>query len=435
MAQLVTRPGVELAKVGRHGCLTGAWDCTPQSIADAVAAAGDGQWRAPVIKIGHTDPRFDGQPAVGTIRNVRASADGQTLLGDLVGIPQWLDDILPSAYPSRSVEGVANEVSASGQQYKFRLTGLALLGVEPPAIESLADVAATYGIAAGRDPHPSTGTPIVTVPDVVAAAADKPHGDVAYADPGYQADKVKRYPIDSSAHVRAAWSYISQDSNASKYTAAQVQTIKTRIKAAAKRLGVQIVAAAAAPTTTKGAGMDPAKLREALGLPADASNEDVAAALVAGMTAFPPATEPVSPPAPAPALPPAPVPVVEVAPPLADAPPAVPVEPVADPILAELRSTVAQLRSELDARNAADLSTEVEGFLSEAVNAGAMRPSEKDHYKTLYAANPTVTREVVMARRGTVPLVEVGHAGSLEGSLGDDKLDAALAFLTGKDAL
>lgn len=71
-------------------------------------------------------------------------------------------------------------------------------------------------------------------------AMEKPYGDVKYADPGYQDDGKARYPIDTAEHVRAAWSYINQGDNASKYTAEQVASIKAKIRAAAKRLGVQI---------------------------------------------------------------------------------------------------------------------------------------------------------------------------------------------------
>jgi len=77
-----------------------------------------------------------------------------------------------------------------------------------------------------------------------AAMADssKPYGDVTYADPGYQKDGKKRYPIDTADHVRAAWSYINQADNAAQYTAEQLAAIKGRIRAAAKRLGVEIAA-------------------------------------------------------------------------------------------------------------------------------------------------------------------------------------------------
>lgn len=66
--------------------------------------------------------------------------------------------------------------------------------------------------------------------------AQKPYGDVTYADPGYQDDGKKRYPIDSERHIRAAWSYIHQRSNQRPYTAEQVAAIKRRIVAAWKRV-------------------------------------------------------------------------------------------------------------------------------------------------------------------------------------------------------
>jgi hypothetical protein len=72
-------------------------------------------------------------------------------------------------------------------------------------------------------------------------ASKKPYGDVAYADPGYQKDKVKRYPINGAGHVRSAWSYINQPKNANLYTAAQLSRIKSRIKSAAKKYGVNII--------------------------------------------------------------------------------------------------------------------------------------------------------------------------------------------------
>ena len=73
----------------------------------------------------------------------------------------------------------------------------------------------------------------------------KPYGNVSYADPGYQSDKQKRYPIDTAAHVRAAWSYINQSKNASAYSGSQLSAIKGRIKSAAKKFGIDIAAESA----------------------------------------------------------------------------------------------------------------------------------------------------------------------------------------------
>lgn len=69
----------------------------------------------------------------------------------------------------------------------------------------------------------------------------KPYGDVAYADPGYQEDKVHRYPIDTEEHVRAAWSYINMPKNADKYSPEQLASIKSKIESAAKKFDIQII--------------------------------------------------------------------------------------------------------------------------------------------------------------------------------------------------
>lgn len=66
----------------------------------------------------------------------------------------------------------------------------------------------------------------------------KPYGNVVYADPGYQSDKKKRYPLDSRDHAKSAWSYISQAKNAGKYTSAQLKQIKGRIVKALRKFGV-----------------------------------------------------------------------------------------------------------------------------------------------------------------------------------------------------
>ena len=64
---------------------------------------------------------------------------------------------------------------------------------------------------------------------------DLPYGDLPYADPGYQADGKRRYPIDTEKHIRAAWNFINRPSNAQRYTSTQLETIKSRIIAAWKQ--------------------------------------------------------------------------------------------------------------------------------------------------------------------------------------------------------
>jgi hypothetical protein len=71
--------------------------------------------------------------------------------------------------------------------------------------------------------------------DVSTKEGKRKYGDVEYADPTNN-----KYPVDSPKHVRAAWSYINKRGNAAKYSADEVQTIKKRIKKAAKKHGVDI---------------------------------------------------------------------------------------------------------------------------------------------------------------------------------------------------
>ena len=68
-------------------------------------------------------------------------------------------------------------------------------------------------------------------------ADNKPYGNVAYADP-----KNGKYPIDTAAHVKAAWSYINMPKNAAKYpmNGVTLSEVKGRIKAAAKKFGITI---------------------------------------------------------------------------------------------------------------------------------------------------------------------------------------------------
>ena len=71
--------------------------------------------------------------------------------------------------------------------------------------------------------------------DVNPEEGERKYGDVEFADPVNN-----KYPMDTPAHVRAAWSYINHKDNAAKYTAAEVKKIKKRIRHAAKKQGVEI---------------------------------------------------------------------------------------------------------------------------------------------------------------------------------------------------
>lgn len=76
---------------------------------------------------------------------------------------------------------------------------------------------------------------IVARQDTSPKAGKSKYGDVTFAD-----SKNNKYPIDSEAHVRAAWSYINMPKNAGKYSAADLSTIKGRIRSAAKKFNIAI---------------------------------------------------------------------------------------------------------------------------------------------------------------------------------------------------
>lgn len=158
---LRTIENVELVKVGTWHISTGPWEVTEELLAATVAAHADGRLPAPVVKIGHDDDRFDGEPALGRVLNLRLTEDGRTLVGDFTGVPGWLAEIAASAFPRRSVEGVQDLELSDGTTFPFVLTAVALLGVTRPGITTLADLQDLYGVAA------SAGTPVRLTGDAV----------------------------------------------------------------------------------------------------------------------------------------------------------------------------------------------------------------------------------------------------------------------------
>lgn len=207
--EYVTIPDVELVSVGMDWPSAGG-DITIrfEHLRDAMVAANeDPHVVPPRLKIGHVDPRFadpddpghnpfyDGEPAVGSVHNLRLTNDGATLVGDYVEVPAWLAEALPSAYPSRSIEGAYQPPETAlarpdgrwdvetpgGKRYSFVLTACALLGVQRPAVQDLDDlerflVAGEGLVVAGTEPE--GGQPVAaTMTDVPApsltASVDK----------------------------------------------------------------------------------------------------------------------------------------------------------------------------------------------------------------------------------------------------------------------
>jgi len=121
---------------------TGDHTFTPEDLALAVEAQGDPAVVAPRIGLGHDDPRFngDGEPALGRVENMRLSANEQTIVGDYMGVPEWLAKIMSVAYPNRSIEGSTNVTTVTGNKYPLIITAVKQLGVMCPGVSTLEDI-------------------------------------------------------------------------------------------------------------------------------------------------------------------------------------------------------------------------------------------------------------------------------------------------------
>jgi hypothetical protein len=66
-------------------------------------------------------------------------------------------------------------------------------------------------------------------PDSDPAEGLERYGRATFADPVNH-----KYPIDTPGRIKAAWAYSHQPSNAAKYSAAELRTIRSRIRQAAR---------------------------------------------------------------------------------------------------------------------------------------------------------------------------------------------------------
>jgi len=132
----------------------------------------------------------------------------------------------------------------SGAVHKWTTLRDLLLKAGVPAIS--ADGLATNIIQAVmpgymKQAHAKTGhkagRSAVTTMTERADTKNRPYGDVKYADP-----KNGKYPIDTEAHCRAAWSYINMPKNAAQYpmNGVTLSEVKDRIKAALKKYGADV---------------------------------------------------------------------------------------------------------------------------------------------------------------------------------------------------
>lgn len=371
--QLMTVANVEICATGvEYQLASGTRTFTPEDLADAVASQDDPAIVAPRIKIGHVDPRFntimtpdgimDGEPALGTVQDLRLSADGHTIFGDYVGVPAWLAQIMASAYPSRSIEGGQGVETVTGHKWRLVITDVALLGVVWPGVSTLEDIQQLYS---------ENGPDGLMVVEAVTATGGEPMDRRVVAAPitaAVNVDDVRRQYYDGLSAEQMWWwiraiylnpnELIVDDDDGQMYrvpftvsgdsitfsdpTPVQIQYVdqaKDKTKAsvplpllpgAGQVTKVYASRAESRPgTPVQGGQMDPAEIRSLLGLAPDASDDEVRQAMqnrqpaATGDGATPPA--PAAPPAPAPAAP------APASPPATPATPAPAAEPGAAP--------------------------------------------------------------------------------------------------------
>ena len=165
--------------------------------------------------------------------------DGKSFLRGVSIRGAWGSDPYTVVSPDDGQEAVtADSLNVSGIDFTWNpgVGGAVITNVES-FVESGGDPHAIFESVEDAEIFVDEAAP----GEPVAEADKAPYGAVVYADPGYQKDKQKRYPIDTPEHIRAAWSYINQGKNAGAYSANQLARIKTKIKRAAAKRGVDIV--------------------------------------------------------------------------------------------------------------------------------------------------------------------------------------------------
>lgn len=144
--KLRTIPNVEILQTGvEYELQSGPHTFTPEDLQAVVSSQQDPAVKEPRLKLGHVGKHgasgpVIGQPVFGKFTNLRVAKDGHLLVGDMVGIPDWLADILPVTYPNRSIEGDTNWTSHTGKTHRVHVPAVSLLGVELPGVSTLEDL-------------------------------------------------------------------------------------------------------------------------------------------------------------------------------------------------------------------------------------------------------------------------------------------------------
>lgn len=461
-----TIPNVPIVSTGTYSLAGnpypgGETTFTEDDLADAVQAVNDPAIKLPRLKLGHASEWGDAEPAFGRVDNLRIGDNGQTIYGDFVGVPAWFADVLPVAYPNRSIEANFGVKTPTGNEYRMVIYNLALLGVQLPGVATLEDLSGLYTETAPEGMEvESESTVTATIGEDVRLLGRKReakastniedvrrafYDEVAIGDQYYW--WIREVYLDPNELVvddgDSTLYRMSFEVNDEEVSFGEAEEVKIQYVAAGDGADAVVVGstykAPEVPAATVFASRSESrpenqqqeepsmdKIREKLGLPADATEDDVLEKMAENEgtpspqdpAAVPPSTQPPgqSEGNPAEQGPETGTPSPEGEPTPTPAP-----DPAAEPAGAVAGQTVdpetlAQLQRDAQAgreARAAQLDQEREDYLTRAVKAGKFPPSRVEHYRNLWNAD----REGAIATidnlaEGLVPVTETGEAGT-----------------------
>lgn len=373
--------------VGTWNASTGRTVVTTEDLQSIVEAHADHLVDRPPIKLGHTDTRFkgdssDGNPAFGWVENPWVSDDGTTLVGDIAGIPSKLAEVASTAWRRRSAEIAWGVKTAAGKSYRAVLTGLAFLGVTPPAVKGLPDILALYS----SDEYQA--------PTTLETAAG--HSAVFFSE-GDTPPNPPQNAIVADGEVQ------NPASGGGKATGGAAVAVSE-------------------------------KIREALGLSADATDEQTAKALadngLQGVPAVPAAIEG-PPPLPEKGeavrpVAPATQPGNEQSPPVAPVAVAAPTVQVDAAQFSAAQSTITALSAQVASFQAEKDAERRNHILDTALRAGKIHPIVVSQYRAMLDADEANTTSLLEMLPAVMPTTEFGHNEQTRSpGFTDDDLKAA----------
>lgn len=464
--------GVPLISTGiEYPISTGVTTFTDIHLQDAVAAVKDPAVVAPRIKLGHASGYNDilvddAEQAFGRIDTdtMHLGDNGQTIYGDYTGMPEWLAAVLPMAYPNRSIEGAWDIETATGKKYSFVINAVSLLGVRWPGCQVLEDLPLWYG---SQQPEGAEVDAIVKAAgggmgNRIEALVDVDqvrrafYADVAVGDNYWWWIRGIKYDNASGLQL-----IVDDEENGDLYRVPvkvkgdnvnfgepvevteeypDKNTAKAAVMAGMRMFDADMLVYATRAESRpvnhqEGATMDEATrlaLASRLGLPEDSSEEQINAAISAGVAAsaqvaaseqgLPPVQTPQSdPPAPTPDTPNAPDPGNDPPDPDPNAP-----TPEGDPVEAGVvqldRATYEQLRTgaALAVTHEAGRKTElIKATVGAAVEAGKIPPARRKHWETALAADFDGNKATLDSLEGgLIPVHMRGTAGNSDDGTG-----------------